>query len=55
MARRPLPEGQALTAKLMTKVRPADRVKFQAECARRGTIEAQALREALTDWMEKPR
>lgn len=52
--RRPLPEGQARTAKVMTKVRPAEKAKFLAECERRQTIEAEALRQALTRWMETP-
>lgn len=49
----PLPQGQARSEKLYTKVKPAAHDLFVATAARLGFTKAEALRQAAEDWTRK--
>jgi hypothetical protein len=53
--RRPLPPGQARSEKLYVRVPPAAKEAFLEVCSKRGLTEADGLRQALEQWMEKHR
>lgn len=48
-------QGQARSAVVKARVKPWAREAFRAEARRRGMTEADALRQALGDWMTKRR
>lgn len=51
--RRPLPPGQARTEKLSTRVRSEAKETFLEAAKRVGMNEADALRQAASDWTSK--
>ena len=50
VGRRPLPDGQARTEKLYTKVTPAGKHAFYLKCARLNITPAEGLRRAVAAW-----
>lgn len=53
--RRPLPDGQARTVKLYTKVRPSGAEAFWAKCTALAITPAEGLRRAMEAWTRNPR